>query len=282
MNTEEIIDRFQNARKSGRGWIVQCPAHDDRKNSLSLTEVDGKLLLKCQAGCDTKAVIDAVGLEWRDLFADTGNNKPPDHPVIQRYVYTDENGNPLYRVCRTASKNFFQERCEGGAYIPGLNGTRRVLYNLPDLLRAKTVFVVEGEKDAETLRYTAWWEQRTPAAPMPGAIVTPTPSKTSGFLSFRIMTSQAVSMPGESQGLFCHLPKKYGSLSYPMCPRRAMLPTTSPSTPRKSCATSSGRRSGLRIRTLTKNQRPRARKPRRINESPLRFVFQKLMAPVQK
>ena len=151
LNTEEIVNRFQNPRKSGRGWIVRCPAHDDRKNSLSLTEGDGKLLIKCQAGCDTKSVIDAVGLEWRDLFADNSNGKPQD-PVTQRYVYTDENGQPLYRVCRTASKNFFQERFEHGAYIRGLNGSRRVLFNLPELIKAKTVFVVEGEKDVETLR----------------------------------------------------------------------------------------------------------------------------------
>jgi Protein of unknown function (DUF3987) len=152
MNTEEIVSRFQNPRKSGRGWIVRCPAHDDRKNSLSLTEADGKLLLRCQAGCDTKAVIDAVGLEWRDLFAANGNDRTNDDPVTHRYVYTDDHGKPLYRVCRTASKNFFQERYESGAYIKGLNGTRRVLFNLPEVLKAKTVFVVEGEKDAETLR----------------------------------------------------------------------------------------------------------------------------------
>lgn len=151
LNTEEIINRFQNPRKSGRGWIVQCPAHDDRKNSLSLTESNGKLLVKCQAGCATESVINAVGLQWRDLFTDSGNGKPQD-AVIQRYVYTDENRQPLYRVCRTASRNFFQERFEGGVYIPGLNGARRVLYNLPEFIKAKTVFVVEGEKDCETLR----------------------------------------------------------------------------------------------------------------------------------
>jgi hypothetical protein len=150
LNTEEILNRFQNPRKSGRGWIVRCPAHDDRKNSLSITEADGKFLLKCQAGCATESVIDAVGLQWRDLFSG-GNGKPQD-AVIQQYVYTDEDGNPLYRVCRTASKNFFQERFEGGAYTAGLNGARRVLYSLPDLIKSATVFVVEGEKDCQTLR----------------------------------------------------------------------------------------------------------------------------------
>src|SRR5262249_14918434 len=138
LNTDEILSRFHNPRRSGRGWIVRCPAHDDRKNSLSLTESNGKLLVKCQAGCPTEFVINAVGLQWRDLFTDNVNGKPQD-PIIQRYIYTDENGHPVYRVCRTASKNFFQERFEAGAYLPGLNGVRRVLYNLPDLIKAKTI-----------------------------------------------------------------------------------------------------------------------------------------------
>ncbi len=33
-----------------------CPAHDDRQPSLSITERNGKLLVKCHAECDQRVV----------------------------------------------------------------------------------------------------------------------------------------------------------------------------------------------------------------------------------
>jgi hypothetical protein len=151
MTLDEFLSHFQNVRRAGNGYSARCSGHDDRKNSLSIGERDGKILVKCHAGCETESVLDAVGLKLSDLFSENGSQKPHD-PVIARYIYTDENRKPLYRVCRTASKNFFQERFAGDTFIPGLNGTRRVLYNLPELIKAKTVFSVEGEKDCETLQ----------------------------------------------------------------------------------------------------------------------------------
>ena len=87
-----------------------------------------------------------------DPFTDGNNNGKAPDSVTDRYVYTDESETPLYRVCRTSSKNFFFERFESDAYIPGLNGARKVLYNLPEVIKAKAVFLIEGEKDCETLR----------------------------------------------------------------------------------------------------------------------------------
>jgi hypothetical protein len=149
MQIEEILRHFENPRKSGQGWTVRCPTHEDKKNSLCIAEANGKCLLKCQAGCETKSILAAVGLKFRDL---SDNGKPPRDDVVARYLYTDEHGKTLFRVCRTASKKFFQERFEGDAFKSGLGDTRRVLYRLPELAKAKSVSVVEGEKDVETLR----------------------------------------------------------------------------------------------------------------------------------
>ncbi len=50
-------------------WQARCPAHDDRSPSLSITEIaDGTLLIRCWAGCSADAIVDAVGLELKDLF----------------------------------------------------------------------------------------------------------------------------------------------------------------------------------------------------------------------
>ena len=73
--TAETIANALGGRKTGPGWIARCPAHDDREPSLSIaTGKDGKVLLRCHAGCDQAQVIDALwvrGLwEPRDRHAD--------------------------------------------------------------------------------------------------------------------------------------------------------------------------------------------------------------------
>ena len=76
--TQRILDRLENVRPMGNGkWSAKCPAHEDRRNSLSLTRGDdGRCLLHCHAGCSTKAILDAVELSQPDLFP---NPKPqPD------------------------------------------------------------------------------------------------------------------------------------------------------------------------------------------------------------
>jgi hypothetical protein len=50
-------------------YIARCPAHQDRSPSLTIrAEEDGRILLHCHAGCETAAVMGAVGLELKDLF----------------------------------------------------------------------------------------------------------------------------------------------------------------------------------------------------------------------
>jgi putative DNA primase/helicase len=67
---EHVLDRLPSKpRRSGRGWTARCPAHEDRTPSLSITETaDGKVLMKCWAGCSTESVLAALGLRWSDLF----------------------------------------------------------------------------------------------------------------------------------------------------------------------------------------------------------------------
>jgi hypothetical protein len=72
--------------------------------------------------------------------------------VAAVYIYADEDGQPVYQVRRHDPKCFTQWRCEGGEWKPGLKGVRRLLYRLPEVIESPIVFIVEGEKDVETLR----------------------------------------------------------------------------------------------------------------------------------
>jgi len=70
------------------------------------------------------------------------------------YIYTDERGKPLFRVIREEPKRFWVEKLnESGEWTKGLEGVRIVPYKLDELIKEPDiVFVVEGEKDVETLR----------------------------------------------------------------------------------------------------------------------------------
>lgn len=71
------------------------------------------------------------------------------------YQYGDEDDKPLFQVGRCGNgreKEFRQRRRdEFNKWIHNLQDVRRVLYNLRDVLRAKTVLIVEGEKAADAV-----------------------------------------------------------------------------------------------------------------------------------
>lgn len=70
MTVDEILVRLEKVRKNERGWTARCPAHEDRSPSLSIAEGDdGRILLRCFAGCPTDRVLAAMGLKLSDLFA---------------------------------------------------------------------------------------------------------------------------------------------------------------------------------------------------------------------
>lgn len=70
MSTAQLIDRLEGVKPTGQGrWIARCPAHDDRRPSLSVRELDdGRVLLHCFAGCPVEDVLGAFGLEFDALF----------------------------------------------------------------------------------------------------------------------------------------------------------------------------------------------------------------------
>jgi len=116
---------------------AQCPAHEDRNPSLSLTKVEGSVLMHCHAGCATEDVLGALDLAPADLF-DTRNG--------QDYHYRDVGGTVLRTVTRTPQKRFRQS---------GQTKGTSTLYRLPEVIAAvqadRHVWLVEGEKDVHAL-----------------------------------------------------------------------------------------------------------------------------------
>ena len=167
-----LLAQLGHVRQTTKGWQASCPAHDDRAPSLSIAlSKDGEaILVKCHAGCTTEAVLAAVGMQLRDLFRGPWLHPPrqrlqPAAPpkiegvvtrmVTATYDYADREGKLLFQVVRYEPKTFRQRRPDGkGGWLWNLDGVDRPLYRLRETFDAKpdeTIFVVEGEKDADRL-----------------------------------------------------------------------------------------------------------------------------------
>lgn len=179
--TEKVLSKLPDAKRSGNGWAARCPAHGDRKASLSVAEAsNGAALLKCHAGCDNAAIVKAMGLGLRDLSSNTdtkpvignGKHRPSgktfptaEAAVVElerrhgkpsaTWTYHDAEGEPVGLVVRwdTADgKDIRPVARHADGWRIGAMPEPRHLYKLPELADAELVVVVEGEKCAEAAR----------------------------------------------------------------------------------------------------------------------------------
>ena len=72
-----LLSRVAGARKTGPNrWVFRCNVHDDHNPSVCVRKTDdGMILVYCQAGCPTEAILAAAGLRFSDLYPP----KPKDH-----------------------------------------------------------------------------------------------------------------------------------------------------------------------------------------------------------
>lgn len=179
-----------NVQARGNYYMVQCPAHDDRTASLSISQGEKGAVLNCHAGCETDAIRVELGLSWPELFDNGGRIEDGERRIsaerwmpcqikprksgdpeactgykIAEYLYTDVDGKLLFGVARCSRKG---EGCQGfRQWIPDVSkkhgkqwsvpaSVPRVLYDLPRVMKAaragRRIYLVEGEKDVERMK----------------------------------------------------------------------------------------------------------------------------------
>ena len=168
MTLEAILAKLSHVKKQRDGsFFALCPAHNDHQPSLHITEAgDRKLLLKCQAGCDTETICQALNITLADLFIESGGFAPlKEKQIVATYDYLDELGQLLFQVVRYEPKSFSQRhKDKQGEWAWNIKGVRQILYHLADILTAtETIYFVEGEKDADLL-----WQWGQVATTSPG------------------------------------------------------------------------------------------------------------------
>ena len=186
-----VLSRCDMALKSENGWMVRCPAHDDKTPSLSIKQGDdGKALLYCFAGCTFEKIVAALGLAESELFGEGESDFSSSQSSIvlrsaskstkakkgfpsasdalkayrgylgmeaSHFTYRDAKGTPIGIVAR------WNKTLGGKEYRPAFliedewrhtYPKNRPLFALDKLANAdksKPVYLVEGEKCAELM-----------------------------------------------------------------------------------------------------------------------------------
>jgi hypothetical protein len=146
-------------RRSGSGYTAKCCFHDDRSPSLSINTDKG--VWKCHSGCGQGGILefemkfsscdkDAALSRIAEIVGETHLNFAQQPEAV--YPYTDTFGKLLFQVLRYPGKRIVQRQPDGkGGWVWNLDKVKRVLYKLPEVITAKNLVFVEGEKDANNL-----------------------------------------------------------------------------------------------------------------------------------
>ncbi len=160
MTYQETLSRLTVVEQKGTSAQCQCPAHDDKRASLTVTDAGDKVLLYCHAGCSFKSIMAAIKTGHADVVQSNPSvieTKPVKTlgRIVAEYPYHDENGQELFQCVRYEPKDFRQRYKANGQWIYNLQDVRRALFRLPQVIEAvgegKQIFFVEGEKDVLNL-----------------------------------------------------------------------------------------------------------------------------------
>lgn len=87
MTFADVISRLESVKPCSGGYVARCPAHGDRNASLSIKEGEsGKTLFKCFAGCDYRAILDALGDRPRGQILSHGAPSALDDALRTEYA----------------------------------------------------------------------------------------------------------------------------------------------------------------------------------------------------
>jgi len=172
----DFYGQFTELKRQGGEYRGACPVHGGDGPNFAVDAENGEWY--CHTGC--KEGGDALRFlerkdgitfpealqalaEWAGtpapIPARNGHkNGQSPRRIAETYDYTDDGGTLLFQAVRYDPKGFAQRVPAGtpGTWTYALNGTRRVLYHLPEVVAAveaeRPVYLCEGEKDADALR----------------------------------------------------------------------------------------------------------------------------------
>ena len=193
---ENYIGQYVSLKKSGSDLKGLCPFHTEKTPSFVVHPAERYFkCFGCGAGGDVIEFAKLkLGLGFQEALEDVADYSgmlggsrpsqrvlapaqtqelasepsPPRGPCVATYTYTDATGKYLFEVRRHEpgengrKKDFFQGyRIDGKMVWKGY--PHPVLYRLPSVASSDEVFLVEGEKDAETVERLGYVGTTAPA-----------------------------------------------------------------------------------------------------------------------
>ena len=151
--------------RGSKGGLALCPAHDDHRPSLEITQGDkSAVVFVCRAGCEQSAIIDA--LKARGFWPNgNGATTAKTHPkVVGTWQYVATDGTELRKKrfepgFDGGRKSFIWEHRDGDRWLPGLGGKVPRLYRYDNVEAAgdgDLVLIVKSEASADILCNQGW------------------------------------------------------------------------------------------------------------------------------
>ncbi len=167
---ESNLQHFKVSTRYGNKVQCFCPAHRDKQASLTVTKGKKCTLFHCHAGCTLEDILSAAGLEKKDTFYDTESQRSNWRAYVESrekrrieavYNYVSYNGQYAFTKIRLEGKKLLYGILNNERFSYGLprNTPRKSLKAIYGSVQAlnkaisesKPIFIVEGEKDVDTL-----------------------------------------------------------------------------------------------------------------------------------
>ncbi len=152
--TEALEAHGCTVRRAGARIKAQCPVHADHEPSLSVGYTNGRVLVKCHAGCHTGDILTALGLRWEDLFDNPRRAPALAGQLVREHVYVNGSGTIVGSVLRLEPKTFRPLNAQDWS-VAATELLKSTPYRLSELVAAiaqrRVIYVTEGEKDADML-----------------------------------------------------------------------------------------------------------------------------------
>jgi len=151
-NLRYYLEKHESHKFDGNKTL--CPFHNDTSPSMTVDEKAGSWLWFCHGKCNFGGNIITYYMrkhgvtkgkaieELAEIFNLAHDKKRPavkKPTIVASYTYLDEQGKLVYKVNRYNPKTFKVDR--------KLTNIKQVLYRLPEVMKANSLWLVEGEKD---------------------------------------------------------------------------------------------------------------------------------------
>lgn len=175
---ESNLHHFKISKQYGDKAQCKCPAHDDKLASLTVSKGKKCTLFYCHAGCRLDDILTAAGLEKKDTYYDVDPQQTNWRAFVESrekrkieavYNYISLNGSCSFTKLRLEGKKIIYGMLKNDRFTYGLGHdtprkTYKAIYGSVQALNkaiseGKPVFIVEGEKDVDTMAkqgYTAF------------------------------------------------------------------------------------------------------------------------------